>query len=125
MAVAEYPARPVDVEDYRERARGPLRAQDPNRDLTGRAAGDDRVLDLHIGLLDVAVLNLVDGLAALDRSEVEQVRGVRGGRCELLGGTFENDRVGVGGGVAHRTLLLVSCWRTKAWPNPGRRAVEK
>ena len=45
-----------------------------------------------LGLVDVAGLDLVDDLAALDRAEVEQVGRVGGGVGERPGGGLEHDR---------------------------------
>jgi hypothetical protein len=42
------------VQDHRQDPGHALRAHDPDRHLTGRAALDDRVLDVDVWFLDLA-----------------------------------------------------------------------
>ena len=92
VRVAENPAGAVNVEHDRQRTGGALGAHDADGDVAVRAARDRVVGDVDLGLVDVAGLDLVDDLAALDSAEVEQVGRVGGGVSERLGGRLEHDR---------------------------------
>jgi hypothetical protein len=63
VGVAEHPAGAVDVEDRWQLSGEVLGSDDPNGDVTDGATRHLQVLDLDGGLLDLAGLDLVDGLA--------------------------------------------------------------
>jgi hypothetical protein len=91
VRVAEHPAGAVHVEDHRKRAGSALRLDDPDFDRAGRSALDVDPLFVDLGLEDRGVLDAVDRLAAILRSQLVEERRGGCGVDELLGGRLQGE----------------------------------
>lgn len=91
VGVAEDPkAGAVEVEDHRQGVGGTGGADDPGTDAAGRAALDGDPLLVDVRLFNVTGLDLVHGLAALGRGQVEQERRLRRRRREIRRGRLQD-----------------------------------
>jgi hypothetical protein len=107
VGVAEHPAGAVDVDDDRQAALGAGRLHDPCPDAARGAARDGDPFFLDSRLVDFAGLHLIDGLAALDGADVEEVRRVRGRIAKRLSGL--EDETSGGCDVGHGDLSRFWC----------------
>ncbi|MNL71698.1 hypothetical protein D3C87_1968970 [compost metagenome] len=77
VRIAEYPSCAMCVENDGQRSGRADRVHDPNGDLTRGASRNRKILDLHLGLKYFAGLGFIDGLAALFRAKLIQIRRIR------------------------------------------------